>query len=54
VSVLTDISRAIREAVLPYGRTLADLPDDVLRDLAAMLSAFSLDVAAELRRRETA
>jgi predicted site-specific integrase-resolvase len=45
------MSRAIRGVIEKFAPTLSELDDDVLRDLAHIVTAFSLDLRGEQENR---
>lgn len=49
---MANMSKAIREEMQKHSPTISELPDDVLRELAAIVMAFGHDLSDELRRRE--
>jgi hypothetical protein len=51
-NAMAEMSAAIRTTIQKYGATIKDIPDDVLQDLSNMVSAYALDLRAEVERRE--
>jgi hypothetical protein len=51
VAPMTAMSRAIRETIETYAPTLQELPDEIVKDFATIVSAFAGDLKAEMERR---
>lgn len=51
-SAMRDMSRAIRLQLEQFGPTLRDIPTTTLREMTTIVTAFSLDMKAELDRRD--
>lgn len=52
MSDMSEMSRAVRFQLGRHGKTLEDIPADVLRDYELILTALTLDIRNELKRRE--
>jgi predicted component of type VI protein secretion system len=51
-SPMAEMSRAIRTTVQKHGPRLRDLPSEVLKDFEQIVSAYALDLRAEIERRK--
>ena len=51
---MAEMSRAIRLELEKHGPTIKEIPDDALRDFHDIVTAFALDLADEIKRREDA